>query len=467
MNVTRPATVAVAVLVVASIGTVALAGPPTPGASALGTPATDDPSTTIDHEGDTLTLRTAPNQTITGSTTLEQGTELRVTVRSTGGSPFLMTATTSVDGDGRFSVTMDFSNLDAGDAEPAVVSVYADGDELANASVTFEPGPGDDPSADEETTADGSGPDATVDHEGDTLTLETETGRTIAGSSTLDPGTTVTVMLRGSGEEPFLKNFETTTGEDGTFSVTVDLADLDAEKAEPAVLMVRADGETLTQLDVTFEPGPGPEPDEEYTTADRDGAASEASLETGVVHVRGGETAAIPVSVGEDGRATLVVGGDGTDYEARFRLVDGDGDGRVTLLLDTGRVDPDERRVDAESDADSIGVPVEADSTAAALAPGDYPLALYPGVSTDAGESDLGTLNVVDPDADSDDSSSDDTGDDDTPDDTGGDGSENLDDEPARSPADDGLPADPSVLGLTAIAVVALGIAGTITFLRR
>lgn len=72
----------------------------------------DEGSIEIDHEGDEIRLEAAPNQTISGTTDLEPGTEVRVHVRSSERN-FIKSYTTNVSADGSFEMTFDLSDLAA------------------------------------------------------------------------------------------------------------------------------------------------------------------------------------------------------------------------------------------------------------------------------------------------------------------------------------------------------------------
>lgn len=72
----------------------------------------EDPEIEIDHSGDELVLDAAPNQTIEGSTALENGTELIVRIRSSGVNPFIKSQGTTVGPEGRFAVSFDLSEHD-------------------------------------------------------------------------------------------------------------------------------------------------------------------------------------------------------------------------------------------------------------------------------------------------------------------------------------------------------------------
>jgi len=89
-------------------------------------------NTTVEHDGESVTLAAASNATLSGETTLDPGTELRVLLRSSGENAFLLTNDTTVRADGRFVATFDASTVPAG--TNATVVVRGDGRALAETS---------------------------------------------------------------------------------------------------------------------------------------------------------------------------------------------------------------------------------------------------------------------------------------------------------------------------------------------
>jgi PGF-CTERM protein/surface glycoprotein (TIGR04207 family) len=94
---------------------------------------------------DIVRVRAAPDQNITGTTSLAPGTEVSVTARATGDAPFLLSQDAIVQPDGTFAATFDFSNVSAGqnftvdasgtyDEDPEIDGQVA---AAASASVTF------------------------------------------------------------------------------------------------------------------------------------------------------------------------------------------------------------------------------------------------------------------------------------------------------------------------------------------
>jgi PGF-CTERM protein len=72
-----------------------------------------DTNTEIGGEGG-IEVEAAANQTINGTTTIAPGSEVSITVRSTGDSPFLLTEDAIVQEDGMFNASFDFSNVSVG-----------------------------------------------------------------------------------------------------------------------------------------------------------------------------------------------------------------------------------------------------------------------------------------------------------------------------------------------------------------
>lgn len=92
--------------------------------------ADEDHDTTLDADGDALTVESASGQSIAGETDLPAGTEVTIRLTSTGATtPFLRSATATVGDDGRFSAAVNMSAVDPGSTFE--VTVRHDGDTLA------------------------------------------------------------------------------------------------------------------------------------------------------------------------------------------------------------------------------------------------------------------------------------------------------------------------------------------------
>ena len=185
-----------------------------------------DAEASLDYDGDTLNVEHASGQTISGTTNLDPGTELEITIDSDeSGDPFVFQPEATVQDDGSFTVTQDFSSAEPGTEFDVTV---LDGDT-------------------ELTTADGevvSG--TTLDSE--SLTVSNAPEQTISGTTSVEPGTELEVKLDSpTSSDPFVKRPEATVQDDGSFTVTADFSD----------------NEPGTEFEVTVLDG-----DTELTTAD-------------------------------------------------------------------------------------------------------------------------------------------------------------------------------------------------------
>jgi hypothetical protein len=191
------------------------------------------------YEGDTLELDAAEGQAVRGQTDLESGEEVTVRLKSSGGSPFLMQQTATVDDEGAFEATFDLSGVE--DNQSFEATVVHDGAELLNETgEVYVTGTDAD---------DGNGEEAEdtvfdTNDEGE-IELAAESGQTVSGETDLDPGTEVTVRLRSSGENPFLMQEQVTIDEDGSFEATFDLSGV--EPGSPVDATLRADGKTIDE----------------------------------------------------------------------------------------------------------------------------------------------------------------------------------------------------------------------------
>lgn len=108
-----------------------------PGATAADSDDASVAGTRLDYGGENLTVRSATDQTIRGTTDLEPGTNVTVRAQSTGSStPFLHQRTATVGDDGTFAVTMDFESVPAGTRFE--VSVRHDDETLTEADARVE-----------------------------------------------------------------------------------------------------------------------------------------------------------------------------------------------------------------------------------------------------------------------------------------------------------------------------------------
>ncbi|WP_135365593.1 BGTF surface domain-containing protein [Halosimplex halophilum] len=211
------------------------------------------------YDGDRLAVAALENATVRGETALAPGSELTVRLTSTAGaSPFLVQRTATVDEDGTFVAEVDLVGVDNGTTFEAVAR--HDGADLASAegvviggdnvvsttntsqgNLTMVPVNDTSPVADEDHNT-------TLDYDGDALTLEPASDRSIAGETDLPAGTEVTIRLRSAGDSsPFLKSAAATVTEDGRFSAAVNMSAVPA--GSTFEVTVRHDGDTVATAD--------------------------------------------------------------------------------------------------------------------------------------------------------------------------------------------------------------------------
>ena len=149
------ALLALVILLVAGTGLAAATGAPS---------AVQAENTTVDHDGEAVTLVTGSNATVSGETGLDAGTDLTLVMRSTGSSPFLASSETTVAEDGRFVATFDLA--DKPDGANATLTVRS-GDEtltevpvrlVAEPTPTASPTPERTDSSTSSNTSSGDGP---------------------------------------------------------------------------------------------------------------------------------------------------------------------------------------------------------------------------------------------------------------------------------------------------------------------
>lgn len=66
-------------------------------------------------------------------------------------------------------------------------------------------------------------------YEGEQLTLQAEADQVVEGRTDLGEGENVSVRLRSTGENPFLKTRTATVDDDGAFEATFDLSDVEGD----------------------------------------------------------------------------------------------------------------------------------------------------------------------------------------------------------------------------------------------
>ena len=346
---------------------------------------------------------------------------------------------TDADGDGTVVVRFDTAAVDEGGPESYLTVAGDDAvenrtelagtdDPLAPTAYDLSLGDPADPvaigtlallSADGDSTGGADGDDATATprslHDGTTIdttdgevVVDAAAGQTIAGETTFDPGTTVSIRVTSQSEQsPFLRQVETTVGDDGSFAAPFDFSGVPVGTAFE--VSVRGDGEALAEAygrvadcedscpTATATPGPG-----------GDGSTA-TPLDADVVGVRSvtqvasGDTARVPVTFGDADALTVTVGDEeSVNYETSAVVRDTNGDGRAVVVVRTGAADDADRPVLAVAEAgETRPANVTSETTIdGALDPFDYDISVSAGTATDGEPDAIGTLVVTAADGD-------------------------------------------------------------------
>ena len=153
-----------------------------------------DTNTEIGGEGG-IEVEAAANQTINGTTTIAPGSEVSITVRSTGDSPFLLTEDAIVQEDGMFNASFDFTNVSVGQNFTVDASgSYEDDPEVDGVVVE----------AQEETPTPTATPETTetmtaTPEETETATPEPSTGTPMPTETATEPATPSPTQGDGAG----------------------------------------------------------------------------------------------------------------------------------------------------------------------------------------------------------------------------------------------------------------------------
>lgn len=227
-------------------------------------------------------------------------------------------------------------------------------------------------------------PNGSIDYDGERLVVEQTNGASISGTTTLANGSQVTVRVRSSDSgNPFLRQAVATVGANGSFDATVDFAEV--ERGTEFTVSVRYNGTELASAPgVVGECAPScgePTGDAEFAKNVYQSTAG-AAVEVGV-ELRGRDT------------ATVRFGSEATNVRIPVTVTDGNGDGEVTLVLETTVDGPNDAGVAAAADADSVTVHDDVDRPQS-LAPGEYRLSLFLDTQADPVEVDVGTVILQD-----------------------------------------------------------------------
>jgi len=208
-------------------------------------------------------------------------------------------------------------------------------------------------------------PNATFDYDGERLVVEAAKDQRVAGTTTLETGSRVTVRVRSSGgANPFLRSAVATVEENGSFATRIDFDAV--ERGTEFEVSVRYDGTELASA-------PGVVGGCDPACGDESGSARFAEQ---LYTATAGETVSMPVTLSDRETATVVFGSEATNVVIPVTVEDGNGDGTVVLQFETAVDAPNEHGMSAKADADDVTVPRNVDRPDS-IAPGSYDLALY------------------------------------------------------------------------------------------
>ena len=212
------------VLAVALLAIAAVAG---------ATTAQPSEAPSAEFDGD-LTVTNGANQRITGTSTLDAGTEIIVEIR--GPDDYREPERATVREDGSFAASFDLRKLEPGDEYTAEILAKNETGRWVRIN-------------DEVTGTVAAAPNGSFTYDGDTMLVANTSEATISGETSLDAGTEVTVSLRSSSgsSAPFLKTNTVTVAENGTFSATFDLYGIPA--GTQFVAGARANGTDLAEVE--------------------------------------------------------------------------------------------------------------------------------------------------------------------------------------------------------------------------
>ena len=365
----------------------------------------DDGEISIDYEGDAVTVANGSSQVIEGSTDLPPGTELRVTIQSTGDTEpgFYTNPSAVVTRNGTWSVAVDLSRQFAGDTFEVTVSA-ADGNVATTAKGEIVACDGDcaDPAPDQPEPI-------SIDHDGEVVTVANGSTQVISGTALEPTGTEIVVTLQSTGDtQPrFYNNPTAVVTENGTWAVAVDFDEQSAgdtftveASTEDGAHRTTADGEIVlcgescADTPPTDTPTPIPEQTATATPTENSSDAEQAvTLQESVVDTVRGGTATVELRFDGADAAVVVVGGDDAGYELETVVTDADGDGSATLYVDTRLAGRDGETVSVSS-GDEVSVRSES-TLEAALDAGEYDIGAFP-MSQDGSEYTVtGTLFIA------------------------------------------------------------------------
>lgn len=223
-------------------------------------------------------------------------------------------------------------------------------------------------------TADGA--DATIFTDGETLLLDPASNQTIRGKTTLEPGTNLSVNVKG---ETFLKTNTVSVSDNQTFGASFDMSGLPEQEFDIRVyrnetVLTEAEGRVVCSNDCATK----------TTSTDGTDRPVDSPAVQAVTEVTQNRTASIKVLFGQAETVSVSIGGPSVNYVVNGTVRDRDGDGSATVLFHTDRagtdaptlgvVDNGSTRVVEENSETSLDSP---------LAPASYDVRLYAGPTTE------------------------------------------------------------------------------------
>jgi hypothetical protein len=181
-----------------------------------------EPQIVLDGADEGLNLTATANQTISGQAAIDPGETLKLRLRSSGATAYLIAAEATVRDDHSFVASVDLSHVP--DNSSFEIDVRHNGSQKASAEGHVIVG--DDSTDDQaQRDTDRSGPIA-LEYEGDRIELASAANRTVRGTSDLEDGTELDIRLRSSGGSPFLQNNRATVDSDGSFATTFNMSEI-------------------------------------------------------------------------------------------------------------------------------------------------------------------------------------------------------------------------------------------------
>jgi hypothetical protein len=346
-----------------------------------------------------------PGVALDGRAAVPAGTELTVRVRSTGGTPLLISETVTADRTGRFRAVTDLGDV----APNTTVSVSVRQGDTVLTETTRTVVACDDCRPEPSAGTDGPGiPDATR--------LAPDAGAPIP--VTLGNASEARLVIGDDSVNYRIEATVTDGNGDDRVRVLLNRTAAGTPDEGPSVLGVRNDSDDVTVANETtlpagqrgLDPGTYPAdlfvgderadtgtlvlPAEESSADEEPTPTGEFGFEESILTTRRGQVLGLSVTLGDADGATLRFGGPSENYTAVVTASDADGDGRVRLLFDTTavvgedawRAGADDTVTVRRTNASAVGD--------AGLPSGDYSLDLYRGTDTVGSPADIGTLVV-------------------------------------------------------------------------